>query len=163
MDEGEVQTVPSTETMKRPLGLTIISTIWLPGGFANIVLSLSVVQYGIEWWYRTGYVLRTFVTSIIALVLGFVQIYTIYGLLKGKSWSYRLALIVVSMNIIVAVFSIGFFVASIPMVWGLWFAMSVYLINFNAIWLVIFWSYLHQSNVRKFLGLKQVRQGENGF
>jgi len=101
---GSVQPQPSAERMKRPLGLTVISILWLLGGFWNLYAGITTISSDVELlpylsspslpaWFQLAMPAEIIIYSLL-LVFALVQLMTIYGLWTGRSWSYKLALLI---------------------------------------------------------------------
>jgi hypothetical protein len=161
---GEIKIIdtPSIDKRKRPLGLTIISIVWLFAGFINIyfgyetiIMDLEVLPFlndpSIHEWFQFG-VPAELAISFVMFILGFIQIITIYGLLTAKSWSYKLALLVPILNALIMISLVALY-WSAPMGLGFRESADLLSVGFSIFWVIIYWSYLRQSHVKEYLGV----------
>jgi hypothetical protein len=98
--------VPSVEARKRHAGFAVIAVLWLLGSVNLYASLITIIQNQIggmlifdhvsrmvtEWLERVGQAERAI--SLLVFALGLVQMFTVYELWTGKSWSYKLALAV---------------------------------------------------------------------
>lgn len=159
--EGEaVQPQPPAEGMKRPLGLTIISILWLIGGIWNLYTSVTTISMDVELlpylshpsipaWFQMGVPAEIIIYSFL-LVLALLQLITIYGLWTGKSWSYRLGLLI---PLIIAILTWAelILVVTAPPILELSVYSYILPSVMSIIWVVIYWAYLRQPHVKKYL------------
>ncbi len=153
----------STETQKkRPLGLSIIAILWLIGGIITTYLSADAIREGyaalpylenplLHEWFRIGIPVEI-ALSILGFGFGIIQIFTIFGLWIGKSWSYKLALSV-PLLIVFSHVSITVLYLSAPPEYGIQESLNWVPLIFSILFAVIYWSYLRKPHVRRFLGI----------
>lgn len=148
---------------KRPMGLMIISILWGLGAIYNIIISL----YGISVylpvlpflsdplvleWFKFG-VPVALAINVLVFVLGIIQLFTIYGLLKGKSWSYYLAL---AIPILASGTSISTIILYMSAPAGLGIRESIDFVSalpavLSIAFIVIYWIYLRKPHVKEYL------------
>jgi len=151
---------------RRPDGLTIIAILWFISGLINIYMSFQTISLDLELysylnysiihpWFNFG-IIAEMIIAIFIIILGIIQLITVFGLWTGKPYSYRLTLIVPIFLLIVNLSSAVLY-ASAPAELGLGgstgFAIAVSVSNI--IWLVIVWDYLGKPHVKAYLGIAQ--------
>ena len=151
----------------RPTGLTIIAIFWFIFGLINVYVSFQTISLDLEVlpllsdlsgayaWLSFG-VPAELILAVVVLCLGLVQIVTVPGLWTGKSYSYKLALIVPIVLVIVNVSSVGLY-ASAPAELALDFNIGTYAIGLimGMFWVIVYWQYLGKPHVKAFLGVTQ--------
>ncbi len=149
---------------KRPVGLTVISAVWLLFGLFNIYSAVQTINidlenlpylsgYGVPEWFNMAVPVEL-TLSVVALCVGLLQVLTIYGLLKGKKYAYKLGLgIPITLPIINTLFVVLYL--SAPAGIDLNFNLSVYggLIGGGIFWAIIYWQYLRKPHVKNFMGV----------
>jgi hypothetical protein len=162
LGEVKVDDTLSIKKRKRPLGLTIITIVWLLGGLYNIYQSYQTIIMGIEVlpyysdpalpeWFRFG-LPAELASAIIVFVLGFIQLITIYGLWTGKSWSYKPALVVPILNAFTWIFVAAIYLSA-PIEFGFREAINYFGVGGSIFWVIVYWSYLRQLHVKEYLGV----------
>ena len=157
-------TVPPVK--RRPLALTVISILWLIGALINILGGLNTVSIDVSvlsylsnpivpQWFQFGVPAELAITSII-VVLGILQLITIYGLWTGRPWSYLPALAIPIISVIVT-FSLIALYASAPASLGLLTASGVFIGEAfgSIIWAALYWHYIRRPDVKEYLGVKK--------
>lgn len=162
---------PAPEPRKRPTGLSFLCALWLLSSLVNIYLGtirfnddisslyvlrtstagLNSTQIAALNWLRTGLPIDS-AFHLASIVLGSVALYAIYGLWIGKRWSYRLALVILSVVALDWILRTPFF-SSAPPILGLSDSIAFGQFVGSLIILAIFWSYLRLYHVQRFLGL----------
>ena len=151
-------------TDKRPVGLTIISVVWLIFGLFNIYSAFQTINvdienlpylsgYGVPEWFNVAIPVEM-VLSIVALCLGLLQVVTVFGLLKGKKYSYKLGLGIPIALPIINILFVALYVSA-PAGVDLSFNSSIYggLIGGGIFWAIIYWQYLRKPHVKAYLGI----------
>lgn len=155
------------ERPKRPLGLTVIAIVWLLGGLYNLYASLQTIGTDlgllpflslptVPEWFRFG-VPAELAISFLVTAVGLVQLFTIYGLWTGKSWSYKLALAIPLLAVVLWISQVGLY-ASAPVEYGLSTALPWGGLVGSLIFTGIYWGYLRQSHVKEYLGILPVEE-----
>ncbi len=156
--------VPEQKLTKRPDGITAISIVWFLFGLYNIysayqtasvdVDSLKYLNgYGLSEWFNFG-IPAELALSLTIIVFGLVQLVTVFGLLKGKKYSYKFALVLPIAILIINIASLGLYLSA-PSEIGLSvnYGMLGGLIGGGVFWTVIIWQYLRKPHVKSFLGI----------
>lgn len=146
--------------VSRPTWLTAIAIFWLLGGIVNIYFGWSaassdfnLLQYldrpSLDPWFRMA-VPAEIALNVAAVILGLVQLITIFGLWTAKPWSYRLAFIV---PVVIASISWGavLLYLSAPAYLELNSWVNVPSAVMNTVWIGIFWGYLRRPRVKRYL------------
>ena len=96
------------------------------------------------------------VLSGIVLALGLVQIVTVFGLWTGKKYSYKLALAVPVVHVVLSVCFVVLY-ATAPAELGLISSVgsSVFGLAVGLTFLVVIWWYLRKPHVKAFLGVAE--------
>ena len=160
---------PPVEPMKRPLGLSIISILWLLGGLVNLYIGLNTVIADIGVlpylsypamppWFQFGVPAEIAIFSV-GLIIVPIQLATIYGLWAGKSWSYKPALAIPILNAAIGFADAALIysapasleLASSPVVLGTLIGTVVG----GILWVIIYWSYLRRPHVKAYLKIKK--------
>jgi len=155
---------PTQETRKRPKGLTILSIFWSLGCVYNIYAGLNMIRIdlgalpmlsnpSLPQWFRFGIPAELFI-GILIFTFGIIQMFTIYGWWTGKSWSYKTALFLLSINPFISI-SAALLYMSAPIEYG--FAKSIYMYwsSFGASILafIVYYWYLRKPHVREYLSV----------
>ena len=155
-------------TNKRPVGLTIIAVVWLIFGLYNIYSAFQTINvdvenlpflsgYGVPEWFNMA-IPAEMVLSIVALCLGLLQVVTVFGLLRGKKYSYKLGLGIPIALPIINVLFVALYLSA-PAGVDLNFNSSIYggLIGGGIFWAVIYWQYLRKPHVKAYLGIMETQ------
>jgi len=149
------------ENKVRPSGIVIIAVLWTIASIINIyqglrmvIADLGALSYlsspFIHEWFRFGIPAETMLNLFI-VAFGFLTLLVVYGLYTAKSWSHDFA------------FAIPLFITFINVAAMLLYASApidelrgeanavIPFIVMNLFWLVVVWSYLSQSHVKKYL------------
>jgi len=164
MSEEKIGEVPSTGVRKRPTGLTIIAILWFLGGIYNLYTSSQTVISDFKAlpllsnplmpsWFKFGLPAELAI-SILVFALGLVQMFTIYGLWTGKSWSYKLAL-AIPILIAISWISIAGLYMSAPVQYGLGGYINWIATGASIFWAIIYWNYLRKPHVKEYLGVQR--------
>ena len=149
---------------KRPVGLTLISVVWLLFGLFNIYSALQTINidlenlpylsgYGVPEWFNVAIPVEM-VLSITALCLGLLQVVTVFGLLKGKKYSYKLGLgIPIALPVINILFVALYLSAPVGVDLNINVGLYGGLIGGGIFWAVIYWQYLRKPHVKAYLGI----------
>lgn len=125
---------------KRPAGLAIIAILFLLAGLLNIYdFTQNLKELPLELWI-----------GVIIFVLGSAEIFTGYGLWMGKSWSYKLALTLIILSIVVR---IAFIVLTLSDSAKL--EVQVRNTIFDVIVAFFLFSYLRLPRVKNYLGARR--------
>jgi len=155
--QPKVKKAPPREIMKRPTGLTIIAILWLLGGLYNLYISSQTINsdlgvlsslYG---WFKFG-VPAELAISLLVFALGLAQMFTIYGLWTGKSWSYKLALAIPVLGVVISISLVGLYMSA-PIELGIRESINWVLVGSSIFWAIIYWSYLRRPHVKEYLGV----------
>lgn len=151
----------------RPSGLSLIAVFWFIFGLINVYLSFQTISLDLEVmpllsdlygaYASLGFgVLAELMLAILGLCLGLIQIVTVPGLWTGKSYSYKLALIVPILLLISNVSLVGLY-TSAPAELELGFNIGTWIfpLIMSMVWVIIFWQYLAKPHVKAFLGITQ--------
>ncbi|MGC1120412.1 MAG: zinc ribbon domain-containing protein [Candidatus Methanofastidiosia archaeon] len=131
------------EKKERPMGLSIISVLWVIGGFINLVGGALGVLAGMALLvtFDLGGVVMV-LTMAFAMILGLAQLLTAYGFWTGKLWSFRLAQVVILLLVICSASSIVIGASKT-------FSFS------TIIWIVVYFTYIEKPHVKKYLGVEK--------
>jgi len=155
------------ERPKRPLGLTVIAVLWLLGGIYNLFMSSQTIGSDLQVlpllsrptvpeWFKFGVPVELAI-NLVGFALGLVQLFTIYGLWTGKSWSYRLALAVPLLAVVLLASQVGLYESAPVELDLLKAALWVSLVTGIA-FAVVYWNYLRQGHVKKYLGVRRIEE-----
>ena len=152
---------------KRPAGLTAIAILWFVGALLNILNSLLVLNQGVaalpylsnsglHSWFSFGVPIEMVLSGIV-LALGLVQIVTVFGLWTGKKYSYKLALAVPVVHVVLNVCFVALYAtapAELGLISHVW-VLSVFGLAVGLAFLVVIWWYLRKPHVKAFLGVAE--------
>jgi len=151
---------------KRPNGLTAIAILWLIVALLNILNSLLVLSQGaaalphlsnsgLPEWFSFGVPVEMVLSGIV-LALGLVQIVAVFGLWTGKKYSYRLALAIPVVHVVLNVCFVVLY-ATAPSELGLISSVgsSIFGLAVGLVFLVVIWWYLRKPHVKAFLGVAE--------
>ena len=153
-----------TGARKRPTGLTIIAILWFVGGVINLYSSSNSIRVDLNAlprlsdptlprWFTFG-VPAELLISLLVFALGLIQLYTIYGLWSGRSWSYRLALTIPILGMIGWVSLAGLYMSA-PPGFGIRESAPWILVGFSVFWTIVYWVYLRRPHVKEYLGVRK--------
>ncbi len=150
---------PMASQPKRPVGIIIVSILWILGGLynffgglatassdASLLPDISSYSSSIENWLSMALPIEIAIMAVVA-VLGIMQFVTVPGLLSGKRWSYKLGL---SIPIIafITVCSDTFLLLTVP---GGGLAINTFSILISFVSLSIYTWYLRRPHVKAWL------------
>jgi len=155
-----VERATSTEARKRPTGLTVIAILWFLGAIYNLYMSSQTINADLEalphlsdpWvaeWFKFG-VPAELGISLLVFALGLIQMFTIFGLWTGKSWSYRLALAIPLLAAVSWISMTGVYMSA-PIELGIRESINWFPVGMSVLWIFVYWSYLRQPHVKKYL------------
>ena len=149
-------------TKKRPTGLTVIAIIWGLTGLYNIATSLNTIgtdlsvlpdlsNPSLDPWFQFGVPAET-ALSVFLILFGLLQFVTVYGLWRGKSWSYRSAL---AIPILIVLINASFVVLyySAPLSLNLRSPTLAGSVAGGVVWVVVYWGYLRRGHVKEYLNV----------
>ena len=171
---GMQETAPQHGPFKsRPTGLTIIAILWILFGLVNVVGGLdaastdlntplpSASTFGLNSsqiaavnWLQSG-IWADSVISLLVFCVGIAQIFVVYGLWTGKPWSYRGALAVLIIVVLLWASRTALY-STAPSLLGLSVLSSAGYTIGSLIWLPVYLWYFRSPHVRVFLGLAEV-------
>lgn len=131
------------EKRERPVGLSIISVLWIIGGFINLVIGALGVLAGMALLvtFDLGGAVMA-LTMALAVILGLAQLLTAYGFWTGKLWSFRLAQVAI---LLLVICSASFMVVGASKTF-----------SFSAIiWVIVYVTYIEKPHVKKYLGVEK--------
>ncbi|MBU7038463.1 MAG: hypothetical protein HXS52_11080 [Theionarchaea archaeon] len=148
---------------KRPTGLSIVSVLWILWGVLNLFLvslyvnaDLSVMSSAsyqtMHEWLRFA-LPAELALNLTAFAASLVMVFAGYGLLTGKSWSYKLTLAIVLVPIILNSLVIMLYLSA-PTELNFSGSAPVMRLPFGLIWVALLWIYLRRDNVKMFLGVR---------
>lgn len=163
----ERPTEERVERLKRPLGLTVISILWLLGGIFNLYTSSQVIGTDLEAlpflsfptvpeWVRFALPIDLAI-GVLSFFLGLVQLFTIYGLWTGKSWSYKLALAIPILIVFTWISAVGLY-ASAPAEYGLLTSVEWGGLLASVFYASVYWVYLRKRHVKEYLGIRSIKE-----
>jgi len=151
---------------KRPDGLTAIALLWFVGALLSVlngflVLSQGVAAFpylsssGLHEWFSFGVPIEIVLSGLV-LALGLVQIVAVFGLWTGKKYSYKFALAVSVVHVVLSVCFVVLY-ATAPAELGLISSLgfSVLGLAVGLVFLVVIWWYLRKPHVKAFLGVAE--------
>lgn len=156
--------VPERQLNKRPDGITVLSILLLLFGLFNLysayqtsMTDIDSLQYlngrGVSQWFNIG-VPAELGLSIITIGIGFIQLITAYGLLKGKQFAYLFTLTALSAILVVNVASLLLYLSAPS---GIGISVNYGFlggsIGGGIVWTLLIWKYLSRPYVKAFLGI----------
>ena len=165
-DEMEKKKLPS---LQPPVGLIIISIIWLLRGTLTIIDGSQAIMANLEVlpnlrllpaeyeWLTFGAYAESII-NFVTVAISLAQIITVYGLIMRKSWSYKLALALPVLLVIVGTMSVGLYL-SIPIspivtVSAVDWVTLISSIVGSVILVVVIWWYVRKPHVKEYLGVQ---------
>lgn len=132
------------------------------GSIYNLYMSSQNISGGLEVlpllsnpqvpeWFKFG-VPAELAINLLVFALGLIQLFTIYGLWTGKSWSYKLALAILVL-VAVSWISAAVLYMSAPIELEIRESINWVPIGSSIFWMVIYWSYLRKPHVKEYLGV----------
>ena len=108
-------------------------------------------------WFNFG-IIAELVLSIFLFCLGMLQLLTVPGLWMGKSYSYKLALILPILMLVGNGFSAGLYVTA-PAELGLGYSLglAIFSVVMSLVWTIVIREYLGKAHVKAFLGIVQLK------
>jgi hypothetical protein len=145
---------------KRPLGLTVISVLWLLGALYNFFVGIATISSDlnsmpllsdprVHQWFHLG-IPAELALGVFVVIIAIVQAFTIYGLLKRKVWSYKLAL-TAPVLVVFSWFAQAALYLSAPPSLGLVNPSMLTGPVMSLFWLFLVWSYIRKPHVRQYL------------
>lgn len=150
--------------VKRPVGLTIISVAWTFGALYNLFVASVAISDALEVFPYLSMLPEWFVfaipvegiLNIVAFAIGLLQMFSVYGLWNGKSWSYRLALVtMISMLIVSSLGTVLYATYPHELVeeWGPMNPLeNIGHVVGHVFWLFVYVGYLRKPHVKEYLG-----------
>lgn len=151
-------------SLKRPAGITIMSILWFIGGLYNTLVGLSILASDIDTmsllvqgYQFSDQAANTYVSwaiplealiSLVVIMLGLTQFFTIYGFLRGRSWSYSLGIAIPIVAIITSWLHM-FLQLSAPQSMDI--SVSFLLPLASLVGAIIYITYLRRAHVKKWL------------
>jgi hypothetical protein len=130
-------TIKSASTQSRPLGVTIIAILQILSGLFN--LSVGIFSGTLAAIFGVDVLPATVLLGLIGgglIIHGVSQLVTAWGVLKGKSWAWKLTLVLIIIGIILAAIREDVFAVIVNVTWG-----------------VIFVYYLFRPHVKDYFGI----------
>ena len=112
---------------------------------------LPVVQSdpSIPEWFRLG-VPAELGISLLSFAVGLFQLFTIYGLWTGKSWSYKLALAIPVLGAVSWILLAALYMSA-PAELGLGAYINWVAVTTSIVWVGVYWWYLRRPHVKEYL------------
>ncbi|MBI3841473.1 MAG: hypothetical protein HY297_05950 [Thaumarchaeota archaeon] len=158
---GEVNATSRAQmSWKRPIGLTLTAVSWGLAAIYDLVVSFTmygpydaVAQYGDYFprapWFHTA-VGTDWSIRILIQVFSLLQVFTVYGMLKGNSWSYYAGL-VLPILVLLLFGSTALLYFAAPERLGLRTPTLLASLGLAAVWVGVMWVYLTRSHVQDYL------------
>jgi hypothetical protein len=128
---------------ERPVGMSIISVLWVIGGLINLAIGALGVLAGVALLITLdlgGSVMA--LIAVFVMIVGLAELSTAYGFWTGKLWSFKLAQMVILLLVICSVSSIVIGASKT--------------LPFSAIfWIIIYFTYIETPRVKKYLGVEK--------
>lgn len=156
----------SLKTKKRPIGITIIAVLWFLGGILTLYTCSQEISAGIELlpylsnlstpkWFNFG-IPTILAVNLLAFALGLIQIFAVYGLWTGKSWSYKLALSIPVLAVVIDISLVGLYMSA-----PVWLGLREYIdwvsVGSKIFWMIIYLSYFRGPHVKEYLEVSTAR------